>query len=96
MECGEVCNTYRILLLQSGRTLCPHKWSAVAAGSGTAAVSAPDGLGFARSSAGGKMICFKIDRFAVDDVLSDGLGRQVTSQLDVAFILPVTSAPTQS
>jgi AraC-like DNA-binding protein len=96
MECVEACNTYRILLLQSGRTECTYKGSTVSAGSGTAAVYAPDGLDFARWGAATKMVCFKIDRSAVDDALSDALGRQVTCQLDVDPILPVTSAPTQS
>lgn len=42
------------------------------------------------------MICLKIDRFAVDDALSDALGRQVTSQVDFTPLMPTDAAPTQS
>ena len=96
MDCGELCNTYRVIVLQSGRTECVHRGSSVSAGPGTAAVYAPEGTGAARWEAGSKMICFKIDRCAVDDALSDALGRQVTSQIDFTPVMPITAAPTRS
>jgi hypothetical protein len=94
MDCGEVCNSYRILLLQAGRTEAVHKGVTVSAGPGTAAVYAPDGLSKAHWTAGSKMVCFKINRRAVDEALSDALGWQVPSQVDFTPILPMTSAPT--
>ena len=96
MDCGELCNTYRVIVLQSGRTECVHRGSSVSAGPGTAAVYAPEGTGAARWEAGSKMICFKIDRCAVDDALSDALGRQVTSQIDFTPVMPTTAAATRS
>ena len=32
MDCGELCNTYRVIVLQSGRTECVHRGSSVSAG----------------------------------------------------------------
>lgn len=96
MDCGELCNNYRVLVLQSGRTESVHRGVSVAAGPGTAAVYAPDGAGSTRWAAGAKLICFKIDRSAVDDALSDALGRQVTSQIDFTPVMPITAAPTRS
>ncbi len=49
-----------------------------------------------RWEAGSKMVCFKIDRGAVDDALSDALGRQVTSQADFIPVMPMTAAPTRN
>lgn len=96
MDCGDVCNSYRIVLLQSGRIECTYRGQPFSAGPGTAAVFAPDEVGSALWAAGSKLVCFKIDRAAVDDALSDALGRQVTSQLDVTPVLPTRSAPTRS
>jgi AraC-like DNA-binding protein len=96
MECGEVCNSYRILLLQAGRTEAVHRGRTVSAGPGTAAVYAPDGLSMARWTAGSRMICLKINRRAVDDALSDALGWQAPAQVDFTPILPMTAAPTRS
>jgi AraC-like DNA-binding protein len=96
MDCGELCNTYRVIVLQSGRTQSVHRGFSVHAGPGTAAVYAPEGVGAARWEAGSKMVCFKIDRGALDDALSDALGRQVTSQIDFTSVMPMTAALTRS
>jgi AraC-like DNA-binding protein len=42
------------------------------------------------------MVCFLIDRRAVNDALSDALGRQVTSHVDFMPVMPTTAAPAQS
>lgn len=42
------------------------------------------------------MVCFKIDSCAVDDALSDALGREVTSQIDFTPVMPTTAAATRS
>jgi AraC-like DNA-binding protein len=96
MDCGEECNTYRVIVLQAGRTECVHRGLSVAAGPGTAAVYAPRSLAAARWVAGSKMLCFKIHQAAVDDALSDALGRQVTTQPDFAPLMPTNAAPTRS
>jgi hypothetical protein len=79
IDCGELCNNYRVLVLQSGRTESVHRGVAVPAGPGTVAVYAPEGAGSTRWAAGAELICFKIDRCAVDDALSDALGRRCRS-----------------
>lgn len=96
MDCGDVCNSYRIVLVQSGRIDCTYRGQPVSAGPGAAAVYAPDEVGSARWTAGTKLVSLKIDRAAVNYALSDALGRQVTSQLDITPALPAMSAPTQS
>lgn len=96
MQCGEGCNNYRVLVLQSGRTECVDRGESVPARPGTAAVFAPQDHRATRWAAGASLISFKIDQSAVDDALSDALGRQVTSQIDFTPILPITTAPTQS
>jgi AraC-like DNA-binding protein len=96
MDCGELCNAYRVLVLVSGHTECVHRGVSVSAGPGSAAVYAPEGLSGARWAAGSRIICFKIDRSAISDALSDALGRQVTSQVDFTPIMPTTAAPTRS
>ncbi len=96
MDCGDACSTYRILLLQAGRTEAIQRGLTISAGPGSAAVYAPEGLSSGRWAAGSKMVCFKIDRRAVDDALSDALGRQVTSEIDFTPLMPVEAASTRS
>jgi AraC-like DNA-binding protein len=56
----------------------------------------PQGYGVTRWAAGSKIISFKIHRCAVEDALSDALGRQVTSEVAVTPVMPRTAAPTRS
>jgi AraC-like DNA-binding protein len=95
MDCGELCDAYRVLVLVAGHTECVHRGVSVYAGPGSAAVYAPEGLGAARWTAGSRLVCFKIDRCAVNDALSDALGREMTSRVDFTPVMPVTAAPTR-
>jgi AraC-like DNA-binding protein len=95
LDSGELCNTYRVIVLQAGRTESVFRGVSVPAGPGTAAVYAPEGVGATRWAAGARMICFKIDRIAVEDALGDLLGRPVTSGLDFTPAMP-TDAATRS
>jgi AraC-like DNA-binding protein len=47
-------------------------------------------------AAGSKIISFKIHRCAVEDALSDALGRQVTSEVAFTPVMPMMAAPTRS
>lgn len=96
MDGGQVCGSYRVIVVQAGRAEVEHRGRSVIGGPGSAAVFAPEGLDTGRWDAGTKMICFKIDRSAVDDALSDALGRQVTSQIDFTPAMPTNAAPTRS
>jgi hypothetical protein len=42
------------------------------------------------------MLCFKIHPAAVDDALSDALGRQVTTQPDFTPLMPTNAAPPEA
>ena len=96
MDGGEVCESYRVLIVQSGCVEAVHRGMSVIGGPGSAAVDAPEGLAAARWAAGSRVICLKIDRAAVDDVLSNALGRRVTADRDFTPVLPITAAPTRS
>jgi AraC-like DNA-binding protein len=96
MDSGEHCSGYRVNVVQSGHLESTHKGLSLCAGPGAVAVYQPDGHAGARWAAGSRMLAVKIDRGAVDDALSDALGRQVTSQPDFTPIMPIDAAPTLS
>ena len=94
IDCGELCDAYRVIVLRSGRIGVVYTGARrSSAGPGTAAVYQPEGIGAARWAAGSRLFGFKIDRCAVDDALSDALGRQLTSQIDFTSVMPITPAP---
>lgn len=96
IERGQLCNSYRVLVPQSGEVVSVHRDSAVTAGLGTAAVLAPEGHTASHWAAGTRMIAVRFDRCVVDDALSEAIGREVTSQIDFTPVMPITSAATQS
>ncbi|UGU00424.1 AraC family transcriptional regulator [Mycobacterium intracellulare] len=96
MDGGQVCGSYRVIVVQAGRTEVVHRGCAVIGGPGSATVYAPEGLGKGQWDAGSRMICLKIDRSAVDDALSDALGWQVRSQVDFTPVIPTDAARAQS
>jgi AraC-like DNA-binding protein len=96
MDGGQVCGSYRVIVVQAGRTEVTHRGSSLVGGPGSAAVYAPEGLGTGQWDAGSRMLCFKIDRSAVEDALTDALGRQATSQIDFMPLMPTNAAPTRS
>jgi AraC-like DNA-binding protein len=96
MDGSQVCGSYRVIVVQAGRTEAQHRGSSLVGGPGSAAVYAPEGLGSGQWDRGSRMICLKIDRIAIDEALSDALGRQVTSQIDFTPVMPTNAAPTRS
>ncbi|OBG29506.1 AraC family transcriptional regulator [Mycobacterium sp. 852002-51057_SCH5723018] len=96
MDAGEVCGAYRIVVPLSGRIEGVSRGSSLTTGPGVASVYAPEGHTAARWAGGSRLISLKIDRSAVDDALSDALGRQVTSQPDFTPVMPTNAAPTRS
>ncbi|GLE51615.1 AraC family transcriptional regulator [Mycobacterium montefiorense] len=91
LDCGEHCSGYRVNVMRSGRFESTHRGSAQHAGRGTVAVYRPEGHTAARWAAGTQMLGVKLDRNAVDNALSDALGRQVTSQVDFAPNVAMTT-----
>jgi AraC-like DNA-binding protein len=92
LDCGDRCSGYRVNVLHSGRSEWAHRGSFHNAGRGTAAVYQPEGHTAARWAAGSRMLGVKLDRCAVDDALSDALGRQVTAQVECAPFMSTTTA----
>jgi AraC-like DNA-binding protein len=96
IDCGELCSTYRVFLVRSGRAAGAHRGLPAGGRAGTAAVYAPEGLSALQWDASTEILLLKMNRYAVEDALSDGLGRQLTSQPDFAPLLPVHTASAQS
>ena len=96
IDCGDVCSTYRVFLVRSGRAAGKHKGLPAGGGAGTAAVYAPEGLSALQWDASTEILLFKMARHAVEDALGDALGRQLTSQPDFAPLMPTNTAPTQN
>jgi AraC-like DNA-binding protein len=82
IHCGEVCTAYRVNVPRSGRVESVHRGSSLAVGPGAAALYKPEGDAGARWAAGTRLLGVRIDRCAVEDALSDALGRQLVSQID--------------
>jgi AraC-like DNA-binding protein len=96
LDCGDRCSGYRVNVLQTGRFESTHRGSSQDAGRGALAVYQPEGHTAARWEAGTRMLGVKLDRSAVDDALSDALGRQQTSQIDFAPVLATTTSAGRS
>jgi AraC-like DNA-binding protein len=96
IDCGDACSTYRVFLVRSGRAAGKHRGLPAGGGTGTAAVYAPDGLSALQWDAGTEILLIKMARHAVEDALSDALGRQLTSQPDFAPLMPINAAPTRN
>jgi AraC-like DNA-binding protein len=96
IDCGELCSTYRVFLVRSGRAGGAHRGLPAGGRAGTAAVYAPEGLSALQWDASTEILLFKMNRYAVEDALSDGLGRQLTSQPDFEPLLPIHTASARS
>lgn len=96
MDAGEVCGAYRIVVPLRGRVEGVYRGSSLTAGPGVPSVYAPEGYTAGRWTAGSRLISLKIERSAVDDALSDALGRPVTGQPDFAPVMPIAADPTRS
>jgi AraC-like DNA-binding protein len=96
IDCGDVCSTYRVFLVRSGRAAGKHKGLPAGGGAGTAAVYAPEGLSALQWDASTEILLFKMARHAVEDALGDALDRQLTSQPDFAPLMPANTAATRN
>jgi AraC-like DNA-binding protein len=96
IDCGDVCSTYRVFLVRSGRAAGKHRGLPAGGGAGSAAVYAPEGPSGLQWDASTEILLLKMNRYAVEDALSDALGRQLTSQPDFAPLLPVHTESAQS
>jgi AraC-like DNA-binding protein len=96
MDAGELCGAYRIVVPLSGRIEGLYRGSALTTGPGVASVYPPEGHTAGHWTAGSRLISLKIDRSAVDDALSEALGRRVTAQPEFNPVMPPEAAPTRS
>ncbi|HUB56460.1 MAG TPA: AraC family transcriptional regulator [Mycobacterium sp.] len=96
IDCGEECEAYRVFLVRSGRAAGAHRGLFAGGIAGSAAVYPPEGLAGLQWDAGSEILLFKMDRSAVEDALSDALGRPVTSQPDFAPLMPADTAAARS
>ena len=96
LKCGEGCDAYRVFLVRSGRAKWGHPGFSVDGAAGTAAVYTPEGAGALHWDANTEILLFKIDAPALEDALSDALGRPVTSVPDFAPLMAIDTAPARS
>jgi AraC-like DNA-binding protein len=96
IDCGDVCSTYRVFLVRSGRATGKHRGLPAGGGAGTAAVYAPEGISALHWEASTEILLFKMARHAVEDALGDALGRQLRSQPEFAPLMPTNIAATQN
>jgi AraC-like DNA-binding protein len=96
IDAGEECGAYRVLVQQTGRTEGVHRGISLEGGPGTASVFGPQGRTTGLWTAGTRVISIKITRSAVDDALSDALGREVTTQPDFSPVMPIDAPPARS
>ena len=82
VQCGEERPTYDIKLPETGLLESVHRGSPVMVGRGAAALLLPEGDMALRWGESSVTLCVNIDRRAVDDALSDALGREVLAQID--------------
>jgi len=96
IDCGEECEAYRVFLLRSGRAAGAHRGLFAGGVAGSVAVYQPEGSAVLHWDASSEILLFKMDRFAVEDALSDALGRQVASQPDFAPLIPTNTESARS
>ena len=96
MNRTELCDAFRVVMPVSGSVECVHRGVSVRPGRGGAVICAPGGSSQTRWGAGSRMLTLLMDRSAVNDALSDALGRQVTSQIDFTPVMTTTAVSTQS
>lgn len=96
LDFGESCSAYRVILVRSGRFVADHRGSTVTSGPGDVTVYLPQGHHAGRLAAGSRWIGVKIDRYLVDDALSDALGRPVGCQIDFQPTMSTTSSAAAS
>jgi AraC-like DNA-binding protein len=96
LGCGAGCGAYRVFLVRSGLAEWVHPGFSVDGVAGSAAVYPAEALGALHWAAGTEVLLFKIDRSALEDTLSDALGRQLSSQPDFAPLMPLNTASARS
>jgi AraC-like DNA-binding protein len=96
VSCGTLRGTYRVNLVRSGCVESSHRGSSLIAGTDTAVLYQPEGEARSRWAADSRILSVRIDRCAVEDALSDSLGRQLTSQIDFTSCVSARSAATHS
>jgi AraC-binding-like domain len=96
IHCGELCSAYRVNVPRSGRVELVHRGSSLALGPGAAAVYQPEGDAGGRWAGGTRLLGVRIDRCAIEDALSDALGRQLMSQIDFTSSMSVGAGAARS
>jgi AraC-like DNA-binding protein len=96
IDCGALRSTYRVNVPSAGHFESTHRGSSLIAGPGTAVLYLPEGEARSRWAEGSALLSIRIDRSAIEDALSDSLGRQLTAQIDFTPRISTGSATTQS
>jgi AraC-like DNA-binding protein len=92
VDAGQQRSGYYVNVPIEGHLEAVHRGSPIVACPGSAAVYRPQGdTTITRWAAHGRTIVLKIERCAIDDALSEVLGREISSQIDFTPTMPVTT-----
>lgn len=96
MDSGENCASYRINVVRAGYLKTTYRGSSYTAGPDSIAVYRPEGDCSAGWATDSRILGLAIDRRAVENALSDALGRPVTSQIEFTSVTHGAAALSQS
>jgi AraC-like DNA-binding protein len=92
IDAGQQRSGYYVNVPIEGHLEAVHRGSPIIASPGSAAVYRPQGdATITRWAAHGRTIAVKIERCAIDDALSEVLGREISSQIDFCPTMPITT-----
>jgi AraC-like DNA-binding protein len=89
--CGEQRATYDVKVPQAGHLESIQRGSPAIVRPGAAAILLPDSDATLRLGQGAQIVCVNIDRCAVDDALSESLGRETLSQIEFNTTVSTTT-----
>jgi AraC-like DNA-binding protein len=82
IRCADERPYYQVNVVAAGTMDLVHRGQSIVSGPGLANVCLAEGkLSVSRWSAGSRMIAFRVERNALEDALSEALGRELTTQI---------------
>jgi AraC-like DNA-binding protein len=97
IQCAVDRPYYQVNVLASGQMQLLHRGSSITYAPGLATICLPEGeLTVPRWSAGCRAIMLRVNRNALEDIVSDAVGRQLTTQIDFKPTMATTRGPART
>jgi AraC-like DNA-binding protein len=97
IQCAVDRPYYQVNVLASGQMKLLHRGSSITYAPGLATICLPEGeLIVPRWSAGCRAIMLRVNRNALEDIVSDAVGRQLTTQIDFKPTMATTRGPART